>query len=163
MPKDKNNNSNNNSTNNSSNSSNRGSQKKPNFIQAAVSVGMSLYSNREVIADKVSKIYSNIYGEDKDFNLTEVKDQFAALGRLAKAYARGDYREISPATFFKILTAAAYAGFGKDLISDDIPGFGVVDDIAMVSWALGAVFKEVEKFEQWESQHVKEELEVQTV
>ena len=158
MPKDKTNNS-----NNSNNSSKSSRSKKPNFIQAAVSVGMSLYSNREAIADKVSKIYSNIYGEEKDFNLSEVKDQFTALGRLAKAYARGEYREISPATFFKILTAAAYAGFGNDLISDDIPGFGVVDDIAMISWALGAVFKEVEKFEEWEAQHVREELEVQAV
>ena len=156
MPKDK-------STNSNSSSNNRSSSKKPNFIQAAVSVGMSLYTNREIIADKVSKVYSNIYGEEKDFNLSEVKDQFVALGRLARAYSKGEYREISAATFFKILTAAAYAGFGNDLISDDIPGFGVVDDIAMISWALGAVFKEVEKFEKWESQHVREELELQAV
>lgn len=148
----------------SNNSSSKSKNKtKPNFIQAAVSVGMSLYSNREKIADTVSKIYSNIYGEEKEFNLTEIRGQFAALGRLAKAYTKGEYREISPATFFKIVTAAAYAGFGKDLIPDDIPGFGIVDDIAMISWALGAVFKEVEKFEEWESQQVRQDLEVQTI
>jgi uncharacterized membrane protein YkvA (DUF1232 family) len=153
MPKDKN--------NNTSNKNN--GHKKTNFIQAAVSIGMSLYSNKERIGENIAKIYSNIYGEDKEFNLHEVKNQFAALGRLAKAYSKGEYREISPATFFKIATAIAYAGFGKDLIPDDIPGFGVVDDIAIASWALAGVFKEVEKFEEWESAHVSEELEVQAV
>src|ERR1700712_665225 len=99
MPKDKNN-----STGNKSNG-----PKKTNFVQAAVSLGMSLYNNKERIGENISKIYSNIYGEEKEFNLHEVKTQFSALGRLAKAYSKGEYREISPATFFKVATAIAYA------------------------------------------------------
>jgi uncharacterized membrane protein YkvA (DUF1232 family) len=141
----------------------KGGAKKSGFIQAIVSAGISLYSNKEMIADKISKVYSNIYGEDREFDLAEVKHNFVTLGRLIKAYSRGDYRDISAATFFKIATAAAYAGLGKDLIPDDIPGFGVVDDIAMISWALAGVIKEIEKFEEWESQHVSEELEIQTI
>lgn len=138
-------------------------KKKQGFIQSAVGLGLSLYSQREKIAEKVGNVYSSIYGEKKEFDLDELKGQFTALGRLAKAYSKGEYREISPSTFFKIATALAYASWGKDLISDDIPGFGVVDDLAMVSWALGAVIKEIDKFEDWESQHVSEELEVQAV
>ena len=67
-------------------------------------------------------------------------------------------------TFFKIVTAAAYAGLGTDLIPDDIPGFGAIDDIVMISWALSGVVKEIQKFEEWEAEHqVSEELQLQNI
>ena len=158
MPKDKN-------TSTSSNStSNKPNKSKSNFLQAVVSAGMSLYANKDKIADKVSSVYSNIYGEDKEFDINDVKTQFATLGRLIKAYSRGEYRNVSPATFFKIVSTATYAGLGTDLIPDDITGFGAVDDISMISWELGGVVKEVQKFEEWESQNaVGQELQLQTV
>jgi len=152
MPKEKNSNTNNNK------------DKKSSLLQAVISAGMSLYQNKDKIADKVSTVYSNIYGEEKDFDMNEVKGQFTALGRLAKAYTRGEYRNVSPATFFKIVTAIAYAALGDDLIPDSIPGLGQVDDIAMLSWALGGLVTEIQKFEEWEAKNpVNSDLQLQTV
>ena len=146
------------------NSNNKQDNKKSNFLQAVVSAGMALYANKDKIADKVGTVYSNIYGEDKEFDINDVKHQFTTLGRLVKAYTRGEYRNVSPATFFKIVTAIAYAGLGNDLIPDDIPGFGQVDDIAIISWALGGLVKEIQKFEEWEAQSpVRDELQLQTI
>lgn len=73
------------------------------------------------------------------------------LSRLVRAWARGDYREVSRATIGLVLGALVYFVSPIDAILDSLPLAGYIDDAAILAWVLSEVRSEIDAFRQWES------------
>jgi uncharacterized membrane protein YkvA (DUF1232 family) len=93
----------------------------------------------------------------KNVNAAATKDKFFVLGRLIKAYALGQYREVPWKTILLIVAAIIYFLNPLDLVPDLIPLTGLTDDFAVLLWVYNSVSNEVEKFLLWEQAQVKEQ------
>lgn len=85
----------------------------------------------------------------------QVKLQLFTIGRLAKAYALGQYREVSWRTMLIVLAALIYFINPLDLIPDIMPIAGLTDDFAVLVWVYNSIGGEIEKFQAWESSRAR--------
>lgn len=80
----------------------------------------------------------------------KIQDTVIALGRMLKAWADGDYKNISTASIIAVCAAVIYVVNPIDLIPDFIPIIGQIDDIFVLSFLIKTLNKEIEKFMAWE-------------
>ena len=92
----------------------------------------------------------------KEVKKEDVKEKFFVLGRIIKAYAKGQYKAIPWKTLLIIVAAAIYFVNPLDLIPDLLPIVGLGDDFAVLLWVYNAVSGEVEKFLSWERTQIAE-------
>lgn len=79
-----------------------------------------------------------------------LRDKVVTLGKLLKAYASGEYREIELKNLVIMIASLVYFLSPIDLVPDFLPLLGYADDIALLTYVLRSVSEEVEKFELWE-------------
>lgn len=89
-------------------------------------------------------------------NASAAKDRFFVLGRLIKAYALGQYRDVPWKTILLIVAAIIYFVNPLDLVPDIIPLTGLTDDFAVLLWVYNSVSNEIEKFLAWEKAQVSQ-------
>lgn len=89
-------------------------------------------------------------------NAATACDRFFVLGRLIKAYALGQYRDVPWKTILLIVAAVIYFMNPLDLVPDIVPLTGLADDFAVLVWVYNSVSNEIEKFIAWEKRHVKQ-------
>jgi uncharacterized membrane protein YkvA (DUF1232 family) len=82
--------------------------------------------------------------------LAELATDVKALLRLIAAYARGDYRDVPRQSMVLIVGAIVYLLTPLDVIPDFIPGVGLLDDAAVITFVLRRVRGEIEAFLEWE-------------
>lgn len=87
-------------------------------------------------------------------NAATARDRFFVLGRLIKAYALGQYRQVPWKTMLLIVAAVIYFVNPLDLVPDLIPLTGLTDDFAVLVWIYNTVSCEIERFIEWEKSHV---------
>jgi uncharacterized membrane protein YkvA (DUF1232 family) len=92
----------------------------------------------------------------KNVNAYAAKEKFFVLGRLIKAYAVGEYREVPWKTILLIVAAVIYFVNPLDLVPDIIPLTGLTDDFAVLVWVYNTVSNEIEKFLEWEKNKVSQ-------
>jgi uncharacterized membrane protein YkvA (DUF1232 family) len=83
-------------------------------------------------------------------NLTEFQNGVQLMIRMVRAYASGEYRDISWKSFVSIVAVLIYFVSPIDLIPDFLPVIGITDDVALVLWLLKTMGGEVAKFSAWE-------------
>jgi uncharacterized membrane protein YkvA (DUF1232 family) len=71
--------------------------------------------------------------------------------RLVRAHTRDEYRDVSEEAFLSILTALAYLVDPFDLIPDEIPFLGYVDDATVVDFAVVKARRTLDDFMIWET------------
>lgn|SRR5688572_24497549 len=86
----------------------------------------------------------------KDVNAAAAKEKLFVLGRISRAYASGQYREVPWKTMVMIVAALAYFVMPIDLLPDLMPITGLTDDVAVLVAVYNAVSVEVDKFLLWE-------------
>ena len=86
----------------------------------------------------------------KDVNAAAAKEKFLVLGRISRAYATGQYREVPWKTMVMIVASLAYFVMPIDLLPDLIPVTGLTDDVAVLMAVFNAVSVDVDKFLLWE-------------
>lgn len=86
----------------------------------------------------------------KEVTVAGAQEKIFILGRLIKAYAKGEYREIPWRTFLIVVAAVIYFINPIDFIPDLIPVAGLTDDFGILLWVYSAVSGEVDKFLLWE-------------
>jgi uncharacterized membrane protein YkvA (DUF1232 family) len=96
------------------------------------------------LADEAEKKAKGATGPLRDI-LGEVK----ALIRLVRAYASGTYRAVPFESMVIIVLALIYLVSPIDVIPDFLPG-GLIDDAAVLAFALAQVREEVIDFMAWE-------------
>jgi uncharacterized membrane protein YkvA (DUF1232 family) len=83
--------------------------------------------------------------------LNELGPYLQAMLRLIRAYAGGLYREIPRDAFLTIVAALSYLVDPFDLIPDEIPFLGFVDDTTVIAFALSRTKGALDDFMEWET------------
>lgn len=84
--------------------------------------------------------------------LRNVWDSIQSLVRLIKAYALGNYRDVSAKSLLLMVTALVYFIIPTDLIPDILLGWGLLDDVTLLGWVIQSCKDEIDKFKCWEQQ-----------
>jgi len=79
-----------------------------------------------------------------------VKEKFFTLGRLLRAYAQGEYREIPWKSLLLIVAAILYFINPIDVIPDLMPLVGLTDDFAVLFMVYKSIGGDIDKFLEWE-------------
>ena len=79
-----------------------------------------------------------------------VKEKFFTLGRLLRAYAQGEYREIPWKSLLLIVAAIVYFINPIDIIPDLLPIVGLTDDFAVLFMVYKSIGTDIDKFLLWE-------------
>ena len=82
--------------------------------------------------------------------LKKCLDDLTALIHLVRAYINGEYKNVSWETIIWAIAAIIYFINPIDLIPDFIPGIGFIDDAAVIAFAITSIYKDLEKFREWE-------------
>jgi len=72
------------------------------------------------------------------------------LVSLVRSYVSGEYQGIPFASIVAIVAALIYFVSPIDIVPDFIPGFGYVDDAAVVGLVLTVVEDDVKEYKQWQ-------------
>jgi len=80
----------------------------------------------------------------------KMSEMLQSLFRMTKASFSGEYTELPKVKIFLGLAAAAYIIAPKDLIPDNIPFIGMLDDMVVLAWLIKVSNDEIIKFRAWE-------------
>lgn len=80
----------------------------------------------------------------------EIRERLVVLGKLVKAYATGEYRDIELKNVVIIIASLVYFLSPIDLLPDIIPVLGFTDDVAFLTFIFRSLGDEIEKFEIWD-------------
>jgi uncharacterized membrane protein YkvA (DUF1232 family) len=126
------------------------------FFELALSQAARLMGSRGRILTLVTRLGTKMSQVNwSSIQREQVKLQLFTLGRLAKAYALGQYRDIPWKTMLMLLAAVIYFINPFDLLPDVIPVAGLTDDFAVLVWVYNAMGTEIEKFQAWESSRAR--------
>ena len=120
----------------------RAYQKAKNSVAAVISSPERLI---ELVKNAQSKALRNAGGK-----LGAVIEPTTTAFRLLKAYASGDYREVSTETILLLVASIIYFVMPFDVIPDILVGLGFADDAALLAWTLRSVSDDLKRFEEWE-------------
>ena len=115
----------------------------------------STLQSPERLLDLVSKAQSKA-GQDHGGKLAGVFDSISASFRLLKAYAKGEYRQISVESMVLIVSSIIYFVMPIDVVPDFILAFGFVDDAALLAWTFKTVAGDIKEFVEWEKNQINE-------
>lgn len=82
-------------------------------------------------------------------SLASVWNDFLLLIELIKAWSKGQYRQISKKSIVLIVATILYFLSPIDIIPDFLVGFGILDDAAVISFAIKQLADEIEKYRSW--------------
>ncbi len=83
--------------------------------------------------------------------MNSIKSDLGALLSLIKAWAKGDYRDVSKTTLLLSAGAVIYFVNPMDAIPDILPATGLLDDATVIGVVITSVKKDIESFKLWES------------
>ena len=75
---------------------------------------------------------------------------------LCVAWWRGEYRAISPQALVAVVAGLLYFLSPIDAIPDWLPGFGFIDDLAVLGWVMRKWSAELEAFRVWKDAQPRE-------
>jgi uncharacterized membrane protein YkvA (DUF1232 family) len=99
---------------------------------------------RSLIARAIEKANKN---KDK---LKEIWNDLTALIRLMRAWAKGEYKDISWKTITFIIVAIIYFVNPFDVVPDLFPLLGFADDAAVIGFVITSIRKDIQQFLEWE-------------
>jgi len=83
--------------------------------------------------------------------LHELGPYVHAMLRLIRAYGRGEYRAIAKDALLTIVAAISYLVDPFDLIPDEVPFLGFVDDASVIGFAVTRTRDALDEFMMWET------------
>jgi len=78
--------------------------------------------------------------------LQSVREDLLTLIALLRAWARGEYRDVPRKSLLVIVAGVLYFVTPIDLIPDFLVGLGFFDDVAVLTYVIGVVREEIERF-----------------
>ena len=126
------------------------------IIDSGIDQATDVLKNNE----QVSRVLEQVQAKVKEVPMLEsaVKD-FPVMVSMVKSYATKEYEAVSPKVVATIVSAFLYLVKRKDLIPDNYPSLGQLDDIAVVVLALKFVQPEINAFREWKAAQAKEAAE----
>lgn len=127
------------------------------FFNAALRQAASAIGNRSRLLSLLSRLTLKVRNTNwKNVNAGAARDKLFVLGRLIKAYALGEYRQVPWKTILLIVAAVVYFVNPLDLVPDIIPLTGLTDDFAVLLWVYNSVSNEIERFIEWEKTRINQ-------
>jgi uncharacterized membrane protein YkvA (DUF1232 family) len=90
---------------------------------------------------------SNLY-------VSRARDAINIPVRMLKAYISGEYRNIPWRSLAMLTAAIIYFVMPFDFVTDLLPLFGLMDDIALLTWTASQLKKDIDRFLDWEQQQL---------
>ncbi len=90
-------------------------------------------------------------GSSPSSRIRELGEQVKLLGRLIRAYARREYRDIPFSSIVMVVAGVLYFVTPIDLVPDALPGAGLVDDATILAFVLARLDHELVRFRAWET------------
>lgn len=118
--------------------------------ETALRAAKDVLKERFRLVNLARKAYGKVL--DEEDAMSAVKDDLLTLVRLVRAWARRDYRQVSPKTLLSVVGAVLYFVSPLDAIPDFIPVVGLADDVAVVAAVVRAVRGDLDRFRQWEAE-----------
>jgi uncharacterized membrane protein YkvA (DUF1232 family) len=84
--------------------------------------------------------------------LGEAWEKLQLLFELIRAYSKGEYREVSKRNLLTVIGAIIYFVFPFDIIPDFITGLGILDDAAVIGFAIKKISNELDDFQLWKKE-----------
>ena len=84
-------------------------------------------------------------------------NDFPVMVSMVKDYVSKDYTKVSGKVIGTIVSAFLYLISRKDIIPDNVPILGILDDIAVVGLAFKFVAPELKEYKTWKEAQTKEE------
>lgn len=124
----------------------------PAFKQALATAGDYLVDKQkieELLAQAAGKLHQM---KRSGGPVAEAVSRVETLIRLVKAYMDGSYKKVPVKSLVAGLGALVYFVMGNDLVSDDTPFVGYLDDAAVILLAIKTIMGDLEEFTEWENQ-----------
>lgn len=122
----------------------------PSFITAGAA---------NITKDQIEKVYDRSKSIEelfrKDGPLKSLLSKAEVMIDVVKCYWKGEYREIPWLSLSAIVFSLLYVFNPFDLLPDAIPGFGQVDDAAVVALCLKMVGHDLNNFKKWRRKNCK--------
>ncbi len=82
--------------------------------------------------------------------LKTVRAEASTMTRMVSAYAKGSYRAVPKSALLSATAALVYFINPFDLIPDALIGFGLTDDVAVLTWVYHRVRTDLNSYLAWE-------------
>jgi uncharacterized membrane protein YkvA (DUF1232 family) len=109
----------------------------------------SILSNK----GKVLSILATLHSYMKNGGLLKVRKDLNLLSAYIGDIVHGHYHNYSKTSIITALAGIIYVISPLDIIPDFI-FFGFADDIAIITWAIAKISKELSKYEEWRNSNV---------
>ncbi|KMY49264.1 YkvA family protein [Peribacillus loiseleuriae] len=106
------------------------------------------YTTNKEDASKLLGV-AGIKAKKNKTTLKGVWTNLQTLFQMIKAWISGDYRQIPTRSLLIIFAAIAYFVSPIDLMPDFIFGFGLLDDVAVLTFAFKQIEHDIEAFKLW--------------
>lgn len=120
------------------------------FYRKSVGRAGSILQNPKRLVDLLKNTLNKAGSDGSNDTLGKIKAKLTLVVRLVRNYASGEYRDISRGSIISVVAALIYFVSPIDFIPDFIPMLGFADDLALLTFVLGKLGEELEKFQLWE-------------
>lgn len=122
-------------------------------IEGSIAEAQELLSDPEKInalLDQLKKTVSEL-----PQTVAESFGNIPLMAQMVKSYVTKEYTNVSPKVVASLVAAFLYFVKQKDLVPDNVPVVGVVDDLAVVAAAMAINKSELEAFAAWQQERTE--------
>ncbi len=129
---------------------NRGKEEAPKGFNKAKGKAEKLLGNKNKFRKLLEE--GEAKAKAKQAKLKGVWSEVQTLFRLLKAWQKRSYTKVPWKTILYIVAALVYFINPFDVVPDFIPGFGLVDDLSILTFVINSVKNDIEAFKKWETE-----------
>lgn len=123
-------------------------EKAQEAIEGGIAQAQELMNDPAKVDDLLQQIQQQIANLPE--TVTGALGNIPLMASMVKSYVTKEYTEVSPKVVASVVAAFLYLVKQKDLIPDNVPVVGLVDDLAVVTAALKLNEPELEAFKAWQ-------------
>lgn len=124
-------------------------EKAQEAIEGGIAQAQELMNDPAKVDDLLQQIQQQIANLPE--TVTGALGNIPLMASMVKSYVTKEYTEVSPKVVASVVAAFLYLVKQKDLIPDNVPVVGLVDDLAVVTAALKLNEPELEAFKAWKA------------
>ena len=121
-----------------------------------MAIAQDLMDNPQGLKFKLDKAVEKLNKKSVTDAFGNYLSELKALIRMDKLWITRKYTKVGKQTILSAIVAIIYFVTPTDFVPDFILGLGFVDDIAVLTWVLGLIKEDLEKFKAWEKSQEKE-------